>query len=414
MPHDPRFVLLAALMSGVLSACRTPPSPTPPPRDAGEPAAVAQSPAVVLPSAADAADAKRFLSELEGRLDQEHVRAKLECEGIFVPEGLKLKGTYIPEGIPSYEPCTYPSADGRERLRQAVRKHEHRIVSRFERAHRDAKAEAPKHHVEVPEPIDLWQFSCQTPRGVAVHWNWMIDGPYRPHFDEGAWETVPFVRNSLERLYLVDGDKVKVLDPGGKHGHDWSIFPLGTADLDGDGAAEIVWVQGRSDEPRSHGGSNTLEIAWSGTLVPLPEAIRGERWDGNFALLREGDVKIIRLGDGSSAEEPAFTVRGGRFIPWKLERDKSKRTGPCAAIERKHAARETILDFAMFGAGVESCEGDAVPCGPLPERVRRLYEALLQADLSEQEARRWTAKLFRLDERALPGVPAPGEAGKRD
>ncbi|MDC3962006.1 hypothetical protein [Polyangium jinanense] len=408
MPRDSRFVLLAALMSGVLSACRPSPSPPPPPRDAGEP--VATSPAAALPSAADAADAKRFLSELRGRLDQEHARAKLECDGIFVPEGLRLSGNYIPEGISSYEPCTYPSADERERLRKVVKKHEHETVSRFERAHHDAKVEAPKHHVTVPEPIDLWAFSCQTPRGVAIHWHWMIEGPYRPHFNEGAGETFPFVKNDLERLYLVNGDTVKVLDPGGRG----SIFPLGTVDLDGDGAAEIVWVQSRSNEPRSHATSQTLNIAWSGAPVPLPEAIRGERWDGNFKLLREGDAKIIRLGDGPPhAEEPSFTVREGRFVPWKSAPDKSApTTGACATVERKHAARGTLVGFAEYGAGVEACAGDLTPCGPLPERVRRLYEALLQADLPPQEARRWVAKLFQLDERTLPGVPAPSDEGK--
>ncbi|MDI3289364.1 hypothetical protein [Polyangium sp. 15x6] len=373
-----------------------------------------QSPAVVLPSAEDAAEAKRFLSELRGRLDQEHSRAKLECDGIFVPEGLKLPGYYIPEGISSYEPCTYPSADERERLRKVVKKHEHRTVSRFERAHRDAKVEGPKHHATVPEPIDLWEFSCQTPRGVAIRWHWMIEGPYRPHFNEVVGETFPFVRNDLERLYLVDGDKVKVLDPGGRAKDAWSIFPLGTVDLDGDGAAEIVWFQGRSAEPRSHATSQTLKIAWSGAPLPLPEAIRGERWDGNFKLFREGDATLIRLGDGPpQAEEPTFTVREGRFVPWKPAADKSApTTGPCAAVERKHAAMETLVGFAEYGTGVEACAGDLTPCGPLPERVRSLYEALLQADLAPQEARRWVAKLFRLDERALPGVPALSDEGK--
>ena len=331
-----------------------------------------------------------------------------------MPEGIHLPGNYLPEGIPSYEPCTYPSAPERERLRQAVKKHEHRTVARFERAHRDAQAAAPKHHLEVPEPIDLWEFGCQTPRGVAVYWHWSIQGPYRPHFDEDAAELFPFVRNDLERLYLIDGDAVTVLDPGGRGSKGWSTFSLGTIELDGDGSPEIVWMRARSSEPRSHATSETLEIAWGAAPLPLPEAIRGERWDGKFELYREGDTRVIRLGDGPSpTDQPAFIVRGGRFVPWTVEPGKRGSAGACESIERERAAT-VVGAFAEHGADVECDASAAAHCGAMPEKVRRLHEALVRARLPPQDARRWTAKLFRLDERTLPEVPAPQDAGTSD
>jgi hypothetical protein len=116
------------------------------------------------------------------------------------------------------------------------------------------------------------------------------------------------------------------------------------------------------------------------------------------------------VGGPSPTDQSAFTVRGDRFVPWTVQAGKRGSAGACESIEHKRAAT-VVGAFAKYGADAE-CDASAFAhCGAMPEKVRRLHEALVQARLPPQDARRWTAKLFRLDERTLPEIPAPRDAG---
>ncbi|NUP10864.1 MAG: hypothetical protein HOW73_32875 [Polyangiaceae bacterium] len=60
-----------------------------------------------------------------------------------------------------------------------MRTHERMLVDRFERDYRDVLAAATANGTQVREPYEAWEFTCETPRGVAVHWNLSMPGRCR-------------------------------------------------------------------------------------------------------------------------------------------------------------------------------------------------------------------------------------------